>query len=119
MHFSGIFARLQELPNYVWDSDIKPFHSVSVLGYHIERVNLTMYSPTTTGTSLATRRPRRHTKDHHREDEAPLSHRLPRIRQTRAVHRTYSDTSHLAAMPVPQQHKRMPPPRPCTERDDR
>lgn len=26
--FADIFARLSELPNYVWDSDIKPFHSV-------------------------------------------------------------------------------------------
>lgn len=29
--FSTIFARLSELPNYVWDADIKPFHSVSLL----------------------------------------------------------------------------------------
>lgn len=27
--FASIFARLLELPNYTWDSDIKPFHSVS------------------------------------------------------------------------------------------
>jgi hypothetical protein len=27
--FQHIFARLQELPNYVWDPDTQPFHSVS------------------------------------------------------------------------------------------
>lgn len=27
-HFSHIFARLQELQNYGWDTDIEPFHSV-------------------------------------------------------------------------------------------
>jgi len=27
-HFAHIFARLQELPNYVWDPEIEPFHSV-------------------------------------------------------------------------------------------
>jgi hypothetical protein len=27
--FANILARLLELPNYSWDSDIKPFHSVS------------------------------------------------------------------------------------------
>jgi hypothetical protein len=28
--FSHIFARLLELQNYVWDSEIEPFHSVSL-----------------------------------------------------------------------------------------
>jgi hypothetical protein len=27
--FSHIFARLIELPNYVWDPELEPFHSVS------------------------------------------------------------------------------------------
>ncbi|RMZ73719.1 serine threonine kinase [Pyrenophora seminiperda CCB06] len=27
VHFAHIFARLQELPNYVWDPEIEPFHS--------------------------------------------------------------------------------------------
>jgi hypothetical protein len=27
--FSHIFARLTELPNYVWDPELEPFHSVS------------------------------------------------------------------------------------------
>jgi hypothetical protein len=32
--FSHIFTRLLELHNYVWDSEIEPFHSVS----HRQRV---------------------------------------------------------------------------------
>lgn len=31
--FSAIYARLAELPNYVWDSDIAPFHSVRLAAY--------------------------------------------------------------------------------------
>jgi hypothetical protein len=27
--FSHIFARLQDLHNYVWDPEVEPFHSVS------------------------------------------------------------------------------------------
>jgi hypothetical protein len=26
--FTDILARLQELPNYTWDTDVAPFHSV-------------------------------------------------------------------------------------------
>jgi hypothetical protein len=35
--FSHIFARLLELNNYVWDSDIEPFHSVSLHRIHDTR----------------------------------------------------------------------------------
>jgi hypothetical protein len=36
--FSHIFARLQELPNYVWDPEIEPFHSVSDRHHQAQRM---------------------------------------------------------------------------------
>jgi hypothetical protein len=114
--FSGIFARLSELPNYVWDSDIKPFHSVSFL-HPVRRARLIPYSPTTTGTFLATKRPPPYQNDRPLEGEAPLPRRPPHTRQTRTAHQTLSDTNHLAAMPVPPQRRHRPPPRPSIGRD--
>jgi len=52
-----MFARLAELPNYVWDHELEPFHSVSRLEAHANRKADRMHSPTTTGTSLVTERP--------------------------------------------------------------
>ena len=34
--FASILARLLELPGYSWDSDIKPFHSVSHIYLYTE-----------------------------------------------------------------------------------
>lgn len=99
MRFSNIFARLSELPNYIWDSDIKPFHSVSYLEI-IKVVRLTQCSPTTTGTFLAIRKPRLYRIDHTLDVEALFLHRPPHIRQTRTVHQSHVGTSRLVVMPV-------------------
>ncbi|KAL1643392.1 Chk1 protein kinase [Didymella pomorum] len=75
--FADIFARLSELPNYVWESDIKPFHS-SYDNWHFfghQKASASQERPPSRGRHTSVASPSAsHSPDSHRPSNA-LGHK--------------------------------------------
>lgn len=113
--FAHILVRLQELPNYVWDPEIEPFHSVGA-GLPISSVAsraLTTGSRTTTGISSATKSRPRGTSDPSRGEGAASPRQPHRIRPTRRARPSTAATAAPAQRRAPRRCKhtsQTPPP---------
>ena len=116
-----ILSRLEELPNYTWDTDIAPFHSVRAPctwttlasgrpASHQTGAN--RRSPTTTGTSLADRSSP--PNDPYHAVGAPATPSPPRTRPTRADPPSSETTSPPAATSASSPTSPRPPMSPPT-----
>ncbi|KAG9206378.1 hypothetical protein G6514_003209 [Epicoccum nigrum] len=99
--FAGILARLLELPNYSWDSDIKPFHS-SYDNWHFfghQKASPAHDRPPSRGRGVHSSPSASHSPDSHRPSHA-LLHRASGSDASAATAHTNATAVHREGRPV-------------------